>query len=235
MARLARLYVPKQPQHIIQRGLNQQTIFSDDADYLLFSDLLRNASREHALAIHAYVLMPNHVHLLATPADERTVGRVLQSIGRRYVHHFNRKQQRTGSLWESRYRSTLIDSDHYFFFCSRYIELNPVRAGAVSDPKDYPWSSYTHHIGLRPNPLISDHAQYWALGNTPFERQGRYRALFDQTLSEQELAQLREATNKGWAFGSEKFITELGELSNRRAAPLAKGRPPKVTVSRPGI
>jgi putative transposase len=245
MARLPRLYVAGQTQHIIQRGHNGQVIFTDDDDYQLFTELLRNAVREYELAVHAYVLMPNHLHLLATPTHEQAAGLVMQSVGRRYVIHFNRKSKRKGSLWEGRYRSTLIESERYLFFCSRYVELNPVRAGLVSDPGDYRWSSYAHHVGirpesrlslpppsltqpeLRPNPLVTDHPLYWALGNTPFERQGRYRALFDQALTEDEINALRSATNKGWAFGSPAFLSQVQPMSNRRASPMPKGRPPK--------
>jgi putative transposase len=225
MARLPRLFAASQPQHVIQRGLQGQPIFSDDTDYLLFTQLLRDAVREHNLAVHAYVLMPNHLHLLVTPPDALATGKVLQAVGRRYVLHFNRKTGRSGSLWDGRYRSTLIDPARYLFFCSRYIELNPVRAGLVSEAKDYRWSSYAHHIGLQPNPLLTDHALYWALGNTPFERQGRYRALFEQELDAHALQQLRDATNKGWAWGDEAFLDQIGTASNRRLSPLAKGRP----------
>ena len=226
MARLPRLYVRGQPQHIIQRGSNRQNIFDDEADFRFFSELLREAARECRLAVHAYVLMPNHLHLLATPDDERSAGRVMQSVGRRYVQVFNRKTKRSGSLWESRYRSTVIDSGRYFLLCSCYIELNPVRAGLVVNAEEYRWSSCAHHVGVAPDPLITPHAVYWTLGNTPFERQARYRALLEEGLPEKEIEALRAATNKGWAYGTPDYLSGIAAHANRPAVPRPRGRPP---------
>ena len=226
MARLPRLYVPGHPQHIIQRGIGRQNLFDDEADYRFFSELLREAAREYRLAVHAYVLMPNHLHLLATPDDERSVGRVMQSVGRRYVQAFNRKMNRSGSLWENRNRSTVIDSSRYFLLCSCYIELNPVRAGLIIDAEAYRWSSCAHHLGAVLDPLITPHAGYWALGNTPFERQARYRSLLKEGLPEKEIEALRAATNKGWAYGTPDYLAGIAAGANRRAVPRPKGRPP---------
>ncbi|HEY5799557.1 MAG TPA: transposase, partial [Burkholderiaceae bacterium] len=174
MARLPRLVVPNQPHHIIQRGNNRQAIFVDKDDYLTYLELLAGAIQEYKVAIHAYVLMPNHVHLLATPGDATGLARMMQWMGRRYVPYFNWKYKRLGGLYEGRYRTSIIDTEQYFMTCSRYIEQNPVRAGLASDLLAYPWSSYAHHIGMKTDPLITDHKLYWALGNTPFQREASY-------------------------------------------------------------
>jgi putative transposase len=227
MARLPRLVVPNQPHHILQSGIDGQSIFRDDADYAAFLGWLREAAKQFKLAVHAYVLMPTHLHLLVSPSDDTGLGRAMQWVGRHYVPYFNGKYQRAGTLWQSRYKATVIDSTNYFLQCSRYIELNPVRSGLVSSPDEYPWSSYAHHAGLRSDPVIHDHPVFWALGNTPFDREAAYRALAEQGLSERELAVLRDATRKGWALGSEQFKTVLAKQANRRVSPARRGRPPK--------
>jgi putative transposase len=227
MARLPRLVVPNQPHHILQSGIDGQSIFRDDADYAAFLGWLRDAAKQFKLAVHAYVLMPTHLHLLVSPSDETGLGRTMQWVGRHYVPYFNSKYQRAGTLWQSRYKATVIDSSDYFLQCSRYIELNPVRSGLVLSAEAYPWSSYAHHAGLRSDPVIHDHPVFWALGNTPFEREAAYRTLADQGLSEHELAVLREATRKGWALGSEQFKILLAKQANRRVSPARRGRPAK--------
>ena len=142
MARLPRYAVPGQPQHVIQRGNNRSVMFLRPADYVRYLDNVRAACDQHGCAVHAYVLMTNHVHLLMTPTNAGGISRVMQSVGRRYVRYFNQSYQRTGTLWEGRYRAAAIDSEQYLFACYRYIERNPVRAGMVDDPADYRWSSH---------------------------------------------------------------------------------------------
>lgn len=225
MARLPRLVVPGLPHHIIQRGNDRQLVFRDAADYLFFLDRLRDGARRFKVAIHAYVLMPNHLHLLATPSDEQGLSRMMQWIGRYYVPYFNHKYQRTGTLWQGRYRATVIDAEPYLMLCSRYIELNPVRAGMVAACSDYPWSSYPHHAGIKSDPVISDHPLYWALGNTPFEREAAYKKLVEQGLDERDVRQLSEATLKGWPLGSEQFKLLLERQTQRRVRPSRRGRP----------
>ncbi len=227
MARLPRLVVPNQPHHIIQTGNDRQPIFRDADDYTGFLAWLREAAKRFRVAVHAYVLMPNHLHLLVSPSDETGLGRMMQWVGRHYVPYFNTKYQRVGTLWQGRYKAVVIDSEQYFLLCSRYIELNPVRSGLTSLATDYPWSSIAHHVGSRPDPLITDHPLYWALGNTPFDREAAYRALVDQGLSAEEVIALSEATLKGWPLGSEKFKTLLAKQVNRRVSPAKRGRPPK--------
>jgi len=231
MARLPRLVVPNQPHHIIQRGNNRQVVFHDANDYNVFLNWLHEAAKVFKVAIHAYVLMPNHVHLLASPADMTGMSRMMQWVGRQYVPYFNRKHQRTGTLWEGRFRATVIDTERYLLTCSRYIELNPVRAGLVTAPGEYFWSSYAHHVGQRNDTLITNHSLYWRLGNTPFDRELAYRDLVDQALPAAEVAALTEATLKGWALGSNKFKEQLGKQTTRRVTPDRRGRPSKSTRS----
>lgn len=231
MARLPRLTAPGLPHHLIQRGNNRQAVFLDEVDCARYLDELGELAEPHRLAIHAYVLMPNHVHLLVTPAEQRTLARVMQALGRRYVRWFNDRHQRTGTLWEGRYRSTVVESGRYLLACMRYIDLNPVRAGLVAEPAPYRWSSHAHHVGLRTDPLITEHAVYWALGNTPFERQLAYRGLFEHIQDPSELEAIRFATHRGWALGEGAFVGELSDRLGRRAAPVGRGRPRKAPVA----
>jgi putative transposase len=228
MARLPRLTAPGLPHHLIQRGNNRQSIFVDEADCVSYLRELAELADGHGLAIHAYVLMPNHVHLLATPAERETLPRVMQALGRRYVRRFNDRHGRTGTLWEGRYRSTLIEIDRYLLACMRYVEMNPVRAGLVNEPGHYRWSSHAHHVGLRVDPLITEHAVYWALGNTPFERQVAYRRLFEGGQEAGEVEAIRYATHRGWALGQDAFVESVSQNAGRRAAPRQAGRPRKV-------
>ncbi|POR47248.1 REP element-mobilizing transposase RayT [Paraburkholderia eburnea] len=228
MARLARLYVPDQPQHVILRGLDQQPAFVDDQDYELFIDCLKAAARDHHLAVHAWVLMPGAVQLLVTPSDEASLPKAMQAVGRRYVAHFNRRYARRGTLWEGRYRATVIEGERFFLLASRVVELAPVRSGLVAAAEDYRWSSYRHHIGLTVDSLITDHPLYWALGNTPFERQRAYRELCEQPFDERETNQLMQATLKGWVLGSDTYRDWASRTANRRVSPLPRGRPRKV-------
>jgi putative transposase len=225
MARLPRLSVAGLPHHLIQRGNNRQEIFRSTEDYHRYLTYLGELAPLHGVAIHAYVLMSNHVHLLATPAEADGPSRMMQALGRSYVAWFNHRHGRTGTLWEGRFRSTVVEAESYFLACSRYIELNPVRAGLVIDPGAYLWSSFAHHAGMRVDPLITDHEAVWSLGNTPFERQRAYARLFEENLSEQQLSSIREATQRGWALGTPSFATQLSALTTRRAGPAKRGRP----------
>jgi putative transposase len=227
MARLPRLTAPGLPHHLIQRGNNRQAIFVDDADRVRFLGDLGELAAAMGLAVHAYVLMPNHVHILATPAERDTTARVMQALGRRYVRYFNDRQGRSGTLWEGRYRSTVVETDRYLLACMRYIEMNPVRAGLAGEPARYRWSSHAHNVGVKADPLLSEHAAYWALGNTPFERQLAYRGLFEAEQDADEVASIRHATQHGWALGEAGFADALGEGVGRRAAPRPPGRPRK--------
>ena len=194
MARLTRFFVKGVPLHVIQRGNNRDAIFVADGDYRFYLECAKEAADKHGVAVHAYVLMTNHVHLLAMPANETSLPNMMQSLGRRYVPYFNGRYKRTGTLWEGRYRATLIDSERYLLTCMRYIELNPVRAGMVKRATEYAWSSHLAN----------------ARGDT------------DLLIDTAELETIREATNKAWALGNDRFCARIEELTGRRATPLRR-------------
>lgn len=225
MARLPRLFIDGQPQHVILQGNNRQAIFEDDADRRMFLDSLREAARQHGLAIHAYALLPTRAHLLATPTHERSLPATLQALGRRYVLYFNRRHARSGTLWEGRYRATVIEAERYLLPCMRYIEQEPVRLGLVEHAEHAVWSSCAHHVGLLVDAVVTDHPMYWALGNTPFERQRAYQDALAQPLPVADIEAIEAATRKGWLLGSPGYAARMAPRANRRIAPLPKGRP----------
>ena len=230
MPRLPRYFATDVPQHVILRGNNRQIIFADAEDREFFKDVLLAALKRYDLALHAYVLMTNHIHLLATPATSASLPKTLQSVGRRYVQHFNSRYRRTGTLWEGRYRATVVEAERYLFECMRYIELNPVRAGMVAYPGEFPWSSYGANAEGKADALMSPHPLYCSLGMEDSERRTAYRQLVAEPLHEQGLAAVRECTNKGWALGGDSFQAEITVSAKRRATPLPKGRPKTVVV-----
>jgi putative transposase len=179
--------------------------------------------------VHSYVLMGNHFHLLVTPQTADALPQMMQSVGRSYVRYFNDLHGRTGTLWEGRYKSTVIQTQRYLLACMAYIDLNPVRAGLSNDVADYDWSSYKHYIGRKIDKLVTPHPLYWELGNTPFAREAAYADLVHAGLSGQQLTQLTDATLKGWALGDAEFVEDLQKLTPRRITPSAAGRPPSVS------
>lgn len=225
MARLPRLTLPGYPHHIIQRGNNRQPIFGGTSDYETLLGLIEEFARKFGVAIHAYVLMSNHFHLLATPASAEGVPQMMQALGRSYVRYFNARQGRTGTLWEGRYKSTLIQAERYLLACMVYIDLNPVRAGLVADPADYPWSSHLHYVGRRSDKLITPHPFYWELGNTPFARDIAYGDLVRSGIGPQQQQALTEATFRGWALGEADYVADLQRRTERRVAKAKAGRP----------
>lgn len=225
MARLPRLVIPGQPHHVIQEGNNRELIFRDDEDYQRFLGWLKESAKEFKVAIHAYALMPNHLHLLASPATETGLAQMMQRIGRYYVPWFNQKYARTGALFQGRFRTSLVDAQRYFMVCSRYIEFNPVRNGMVADPREYPWSSYAHHAGVRVDPVVTDHALFWGLGNTPFQREAAYIELMQQAPGKEDMASISQALLKGWPLGSDVFKAELQQKVKRQVLPAKRGRP----------
>ncbi|MEO7548938.1 MAG: transposase [Ramlibacter sp.] len=227
MARLPRLTIPGYPHHIIQRGNNRQPIFATSQDYLLLLALLEEHAFANKVAIHGYVLMSNHFHLLATPETARGIPMLMQAVGRRYVRHFNQKQIRTGTLWEGRYRSTLIQTERYLLTCMAYLDLNPVRAGMVSEPAAYPWSSHLHYIGRRTDRLLTPHPLYWEMGNTPFSREVAYRELVHGGVEPQHQKALTDSALGGWALGEPAYVAELQKLTARRVEKAQVGRPIK--------
>lgn len=230
MARLPRYFLKGQPQNVIQRGIDGQTIFFEEEDYQYYLECLYDAAKNFGLAIHAYTLMPTHVHLLATPKEKTSMSKTLQSVGRRYVQHFNYAYDRTGTLWEGRYKATLIEPEEYLFNCMRYIELNPVRHDIVKQPKGYLWSSYLYNAMGEEDPLVTPHRLYKKLAEDDKGRQAAYRAMFRKRLSEKELDEIRDATNKAWALGSDRFKGKIQKQTGRRSVPLPRGRPRKIAV-----
>ena len=225
MARLPRFFILGQPHHVIQRGNNRTPIFASEGDCAFFLVCLGEAATVHAVFIHAYVLMTNHVHLLATPTTPQGLPKMMQSVGRRYVQRFNLARKRTGTLWEGRYRGTLVDSERYFLTCMRYIELNPVRAGMVTRPGDYRWSSYrANALGIS-DALVIPHLIYRELGDSKEARESAYRQLIRQPLLTGDVEAIRQSTNRAWALGSDQFRARIEAASGRRAAPLLHRRP----------
>jgi putative transposase len=225
MARLPRLTVPGYPHHIIQRGNNRQPIFAAASDYEMLLTLLDEHARKSNVAIHAYVLMSNHFHLLATPDTAVGIPQMMQSVGRRYVRYFNQAQARTGTLWEGRYRSTLIQAERYLLACMAYIDLNAVRAGIAETASEYPWSSYLHYAGRRSDRLITPHPIYWELGNTPFAREAAYAALVSSGISPAQQVEVTDSVLRGWALGEPDYVADLQKRTDRRVTISRAGRP----------
>lgn len=223
MARLPRFVIPGQPQHVILRGNNRTEIFRADADYRFYLEKLQLACNKHGCDVHAYVLMTNHVHLLISPKEEQSLPKAMQMLGRYYVQYYNCCYQRTGTLWEGRYRATLIDTETYLLTCMRYIELNPVRAGMVSHPPEYPWSSYHHNALGQLDDLVTPYLEYRRLGKTSEECQAAYRQLFKHHIPEYRVSEIREATNKAWVLGDDRFKLQVQKQLERRVEPGTRG------------
>jgi putative transposase len=223
MARLPRLILPGQPQHVIVRGNNRSAIFCAEEDYRFYLEKLQLACKRHGCEVHAYVLMTNHVHLLMTPHAEQSLSKTLQTLGRYYVQYFNYCYRRTGTLWEGRYKATLIDSEAYLLTCMRYIELNPVRAAMVSLPAEYPWSSHPCNALGKTDDLVTPCFEYAQLGLNDTERQAAYRQLFENHLADADVNDIREATNKAWVLGRDRFKQQIQQQLTRRVDPAARG------------
>ena len=232
MARPPRLELPGVPLHVVQRGNNRAACFFNDTDRRFYLKCLRTAAAARGCSVHAYVLMTNHVHLLVTPPEEGSVGAMMQDIGRRYVRIINTIHGRTGSLWEGRYKSSLIDSERYLLICHRYIEANPVRAGMVPQASQYPWSSHSHFAGSRADPLISEHSLYLALGSSDFERRAAFSTLSSQPLAQRVVEEIRAAINTDSALGSDEFMDHTEAVLGRSVRPPKRGRPAKVVTGK---
>jgi putative transposase len=227
MPRHARLRLAGIPVHLIQRGNNRCACFLHDRDYRVYLACLTSLSREFACAVHAFVLMTNHVHLLLTPRESEGVSRLMKHLGQRYVQYFNRRHGRTGTLWEGRYRSCLVDSERYLLACYRYIELNPVRAGLVAHPRDYTWSSHLHNAEGAISTLLVPHDVYHGLGRSHSSRCAAYRELLASDLDPAVVDELRSATNANVALGSARFHSEVEKAVGRPARRGTAGRPRK--------
>ena len=219
MTRPPRAVIAGETLHVIQRGNNRGACFLDDEDRERFLAALLHASRRARCDIHAYVLMTNHVHLLATAGDAQAPARMMKTLGCIYVRHFNERYERTGTLWEGRYRASRIDSERYFLACTRYIEMNPVRAGLVHTPWEWRWSSFRSNADGQPDALLRPHALYRALGRTSSEQREAYRALFAAPLAQPVIDAIRRATNKGTALLFDDSALDLERrLANRSRA-----------------
>jgi len=217
MPRHARITLPGVPLHIVHRGTNRADCFWTPGDRNLDLCLLDEFAALHGCAIHAYVLMTNHVHLLVTPRHEEAASLMMKSVAQRYVQFVNRKRGRTGGLWEGRFKSSLIESELYLLRCHRYIEMNPVRARMAAAPGDFAWSSFAANARGRSSTLVTPHDRYLALGSTGELRQSAYAALFRIPTTDEELRRIRDAVNGGFALGSESFIAEVERTLGRTA------------------
>ena len=229
MARLPRSVVPGLPHVVIHRGLTGQSTFVDDTDRLAYRQALIQAARETSVAVHGYGLHSDEVRLLVTPSAPQSLGTMMQSVGRRYVRTFNLRHGRSGTPWEGRFRSTVIDAPEWFMRCLQYAEScgagDPSATEWVVSAGDPPCSSAGHHLGLCMDEGVTEHALFWALGNTPFDREVAYRRVLMQALPQDTIERIRNATLKGWALGSPAFAKSIGALTGRRLEPMARGRP----------
>ena len=227
MPRRPRVVLPDIPLHLIQRGNNRQVCFVADEDYRFYLDSLKAFAVKTGCWIHAYVLMTNHVHLLVSADRSESPGALMKALGQRYVQYFNRTYRRSGTLWEGRYRSCLTQAEDYLLACQRYIELNPVRAGMVAHPADYPWSSYRANAQGEEDALVTPHEIYLGLGATEARRLAAYRELFRSELEPGLVEQIRQASNGNFALGSARFADEIAVVLGRRVTPGKSGRPRK--------
>ena len=225
MARQPRLALPGYPHHVIQRGNNRQPIVLDETDRRMLYSLWLEESQRHKVAVNAYVLLDNHFHMLLTPPSDEAMSLMMQSVGRSYVRYFNKRHNRSGTLWEGRYKSSLIDSEAYLLTCMAYIDLNPVRAGLAESAEDFSWSSYKHLAGQSIDKLVTPHALYWGLGNTPFAREAAYAEFVAGGLSAAIQKALTESALKGRVVGRPDFLTSLEKSTQRQILPQKAGRP----------
>lgn len=226
MPRLPRLCLAGITQHIIQRGNNRQVCFGSEEDFITYAHWLAEYAKQFNVNIHAWVFMTNHIHLLATPTTDNGISQMMQAIGRRYVRYFNYTYRRSGTLWEGRFKSCLINAPEYLLICQRYIELNPVRANMVNHPADYKWSSYQFHAQqeerLSTN-FWTPHPLYIGLGKNQQQRSENYQSLFKGHIDETEIKKIRQTTQQNMALGNDRFKQEIEELTGRRVTPLKRG------------
>ena len=228
MTRLNRVCLPGIPHHLIQRGVDRHPCFASEEDFSAYFNWLTEYSVKYRVAIHAWVFMTNHVHLLATPATIDGNSRLMQDLGRQYVRYFNHRYQRTGTLWEGRFRSSVIDSDNYLLICQRYIELNPVRAKIVTNPAEYLWSSFHCNGFGTSSRLHTPHPLYLRLGHTMMERTEAYREFFSGEIKKEDVKMIQKATNRGLVVGNDHFAREIEALCGRRVTPQKPGPKSKV-------
>lgn len=229
MARLARLTLAGQVHHVMLRGNNRQPVVWDDADRQTLLDMLAEQALRHRVAMHAYVLTDNQVQLLLTPESAEGVPKMMQAVGRSYVRYFNTRHGRSGTLWEGRYRSTLIQPERHLLGCMTCMDLEPVRERLVDEPASFAWSSHRHHIGQLHDKRIATHPLYWRLGNTPFAREAAYAELVRAGLAAPQIEAMARAVWHGWPLGDAAFVASLQQQTDRRLTPAKAGRPAKAT------
>ncbi|KQP48524.1 transposase [Pseudorhodoferax sp. Leaf274] len=227
MARLPRLSLAGQVHHVLQRGNNRQPIFTCEEEHVAMLQLLAQECRSAGVALHAYVLMPNHFHLLLTPPEEGALSHALQAVGRTYVRRFNLSHGRSGTLWEGRYRSTVVQPELYLLPCMAYFDLNPVRASLVQAAADYPWSSHGHYAGRRHDAWLAAPPAYWALGNTPFAREAAYASMVHEGVTGAQQDALTRSVLGGWVLGDPAFVARMQVSAPRRLTRSQPGRPRK--------
>ncbi len=227
MPRKPRFFLPDVPVHLVQRGRSREPVFFENNDYHAYLNWLKTAGERYDCAIHAYVLMTNHIHILATPKDQQGISRMMQYVGRHYVPYLNDTYGTSGSIWEGRYKASLISDEQYLFACMRYIELNPVRAEMVGRPGDYPWSSYRRNAEGEHDPLITEHSLFKALGKTKRKRQEAYKALFDVDLEESQRTAIRAAWQTGTPLGNNHFKELIEKKLKTKVGQARRGRPEK--------
>lgn len=227
MPRQCRYFIPYIAQHVITRGIDRQAVFFHSQDYALYREALQDAAASNDCLVHAYVLMTNHVHLLVTPSHEKSLPRMMQAMGRRYVQRLNARYRRTGTLWEGRYKASPVQDSNYLLACQRYIELNPVRARMVESPGDYPYSSYAYHAAGVHDVLITAHPCYVSLAHDRASRQEAYRALFQDVIDEKLLTKIRKTTNACGVIGDGRFKDQIEAMLGRRVPTGRRGRPAK--------
>lgn len=225
MARLPRVALPGFVHHVIQRGNNGQRIFETASDYQRMLDILGEHAPKFQVAVHAYALLGNHFHLLLTPQADGGLSQMMQAVGRQYVRYFNDAHQRTGTLWDGRYRSTVIEAEHYLLADMVYIDQSPVREGMTTHAADYPWSSFGHYSGQRVDKLLTVHPLIWSLGNTPFAREAAYTEMVQAGGDAVQQEALRAAISTGWPLGTPAFVGNLQKITPRRLTKSSPGRP----------
>lgn len=227
MPRGPRLVVSGYPHHTILRGNNRGAVFNADKDRRFFIGCLKEAKEKAKSKIYAYCLMTNHVHLLIEPSSDNGLGKMIQSLGRRYVQYINQTYKRTGTLWEGRFKSSLVSKDEYLLTCARYIELNPVRAKMVKNPGDYSWSSFHFKAEGKQDQVLDEDPVYKTLGKTAQERQANYKDWFKESIPKEELELLRHATQKGGIFSGKEFFDKVTESIGKEIVLRPRGRPRK--------
>lgn len=226
MPRQPRVVLPGYPHHVIQRGHNQAPVFLERADHRFYLQLLADWKARLGCKVYAYCLMTNHVHLVIDPGETaKKLALLMKRVAGRYTRHVNNVEQRSGTAWNGRFSSSPIDTDRYLMACCRYVELNPVRAGMVSVPQDYPWSSYRHKVGQSLCQWLDEDPCYTELGSTPSERVARYHAWVLDSIPDGEWQFIRAAARRGQLTGDKRFREAVSRRLGRRIASRGPGRP----------